>query len=37
MTARAVAGIFGGEDVQAALSAAASQANGLLADYDARN
>ena len=37
VTARAVAGIFGGEDVQAALSAAASQANGLLADYDARN
>lgn len=37
VNARAVAGIFGGEDVQTALSAAAEQANGLLADYDARN
>lgn len=37
VTARAVAGIFGGEDVQTALSAAAEQANGLIADYNARN
>lgn len=37
VTARAVAGIFGGEDVQTALTAAADQAHGLIADYNARN
>ena len=37
MTARAVAEIFNGGDVQTALSAAAAQANLLIADYAARN
>ena len=37
VTARAVADIFAGADVQQALSAAAQQANALIADYNARN
>jgi sn-glycerol 3-phosphate transport system substrate-binding protein len=37
VTARAVAEIFNGGDVQTALSAAAAQANLLIADYAARN
>jgi sn-glycerol 3-phosphate transport system substrate-binding protein len=37
VTARAVAEIFNGGDVQTALSAAATQANLLIADYAARN
>jgi sn-glycerol 3-phosphate transport system substrate-binding protein len=37
VTARAVAEIFNGGDVQAALTAAAEQANLLIADYAARN
>ncbi len=37
VTARAVADIFSGADVQASLTAAAQQANALIADYNARN
>lgn len=37
VTARAVAEIFAGADVQTTLSAAAAQANALIADYNARN
>ena len=37
VTARAVADIFAGADVQQALSGAAQQANALIADYNARN
>ena len=37
VTARAVADIFAGADVQASLTAAAQQANALIADYNARN
>lgn len=37
VTARAVADIFAGADVQQSLSAAAAQANALIADYNARN
>ena len=37
VTARAVADIFAGADVQTALSGAAQQANALIADYNARN
>jgi sn-glycerol 3-phosphate transport system substrate-binding protein len=37
VTARAVAEIFAGADVQQSLSAAAQQANALIADYNARN
>ena len=37
VTARAVADIFAGGDVQSALSGAAQQANALIADYNARN
>ncbi len=37
VTARAVAEILAGGDVQAALSAAAAQANALIADYNLRN
>jgi len=37
VTAGAVASIFGGADVQQSLSAAAAQANALIADYTARN
>jgi sn-glycerol 3-phosphate transport system substrate-binding protein len=37
VTARAVAEIFNGSDVQTALSAAAAQSNLLIADYAARN
>ena len=35
--ATAVAAVFNGEDVQTVLDAAAEQANGLIADYNARN
>ena len=35
--ATAVAAVFNGEDVQTVLDAAADQANGLIADYNARN
>ena len=35
--ATAVAAVFNGDDVTAALDAAAEQANGLIADYNARN
>jgi sn-glycerol 3-phosphate transport system substrate-binding protein len=37
VTARAVAEIFGGGDVQTSLSNAAAQANALIADYTTRN
>ncbi len=37
VTARAVAAIFGGADVQTSLTDAASQADALIADYAARN
>ncbi len=37
VTARAVADIFSGADVQESLTAAAQQANALIADYNARN
>lgn len=37
VTARAVADIFAGADVQTALSGAARQANALISDYNARN
>ena len=37
ITANAVAEIFNGGDVQAALTAAAEQANVLIADYNERN
>ena len=36
-TSGAVAAIFGGADVQTSLTAAAAQANALIADYAARN